>query len=203
MRTSFISTAIALLSAGVSAQYTNQSAPFSLVVLSANTTYNSTVLGACHEGAAIEGLCVAGAYNPPESSYSTFTLNVSATDTSYNTTLGETGYLTWELQGANFNLSEPLTFPYNPTSNVVVPLFYPSADTDAQLLAFDENDLLNVQGYLDDTTSPATAGTVAYYRWYICTTNAGYTYTTLVWTLGNAAPENPTCVKVDIKRIFA
>jgi len=201
MRTSSVfSAAIALFSVSAAAQYTNQSAPFSLVVLSANSTYNNTVLDSCHEGAAIEGLCLGGAFDPPEPTYAQFTFNVS-TGTSYNATIGQTGYLAFELRGGNFNISEPLTFQYNPTSNVVVPLFYPSET--GQSVAFDENDLLNVQGYADDTTSPPTTSTKAYYRWYICTTNAGYTYNTLAWAVGEAAPQNPTCVKVDVKRIFA
>lgn len=37
---------------------------------------------------------------------------------------------------------------------------------------------------------------------YICTTYAGYLYQTLAWTLGNAPPENPTCQKVDVQRLF-
>jgi len=203
MRTSFLAAAAALFSAGaVSAQYTNQSLPFSLVLLSDNSTYNGTVLTACHEGAAIEGLCVGSAYDPPEPYYAQYAFNVSSYPYTGNKTIGETGYLTWELQASNINVSEPLNFQYNTLSNVAVPLFYPS-DQNSIPVAFDENDLLNIQGYLDDTTVPATENTVALYRWYVCTTNAGYTYTTLAWALGKYPPENPTCVKVDVKRVFA
>lgn len=42
----------------VNAQYTNQSAPFTLSISSPNTTYDGAALYSCHEGAAIEGLCV-------------------------------------------------------------------------------------------------------------------------------------------------
>lgn len=202
MRTFFLTSAIALVGASaVSAQYTNQSDPFNLIVLSSNSTVNGSVLYSCHEGAAIEGLCLGGAYNPPEPAYSRFTFNVTSTPYTGNASIGETGYLTYELQGANFVESEPLIFDYNPTSNVAVPLFYPQES--GQLVAFDNNDLLNLQGYTDDTTSPITTAEIfTYYRWYTCATYVGYSYTTLAWALGNAAPENPSCVKVDVKRIF-
>ena len=46
------------LLASVTAQFTNQTAPFTLVVHSENATYNGASLFSCHEGAAIEALCV-------------------------------------------------------------------------------------------------------------------------------------------------
>jgi len=44
---------------------------------------------------------------------------------------------------------------YNPTSDVAMALFLPSSDSDATAVAFDVNELLNIQ----DQTG------VAYYRW--------------------------------------
>ncbi|KAG4418069.1 hypothetical protein IFR04_008806 [Cadophora malorum] len=38
-------------------KYLVQSTPFNLIVLSSNSTLNGTHLYACHEGAAIQGLC--------------------------------------------------------------------------------------------------------------------------------------------------
>lgn len=71
-------------------------------------------------------------------------------------------------------------------------------------MAFDVDNFLNIQGYVDDTVSPPkTDETTAYYRWYSCQTYyTGYQYTTLAWVVGEAAPQNPTCVKVDVKRVF-
>jgi hypothetical protein len=57
MQTSILSLVLVLGAFQVVAQYTNQSAPFNLVLCSSNVTLNGALLGACHEGAAIEGLC--------------------------------------------------------------------------------------------------------------------------------------------------
>jgi len=202
MRTSFIAaTLLAATSTQVTAQYTNQSDPFALVLLSSNDTLNGTTLSPCHEGAAIEGLCLGAPIADTNTTIYTYTFNTSSFDTGFNTTIGQTGIITWLLQGGNFNLSSPLGLSYNPTSNIAVPLFTPSTTTETAV-AFDEDDLLNIQGYLDDTTAPASFGTKAYYRWYICNTYYGYAYTTLAWVTGAGEPENPTCVDVDVKRVF-
>ena len=124
MRISIFASLIALAASTATAQYTNQSAPFNLILLSQNDTLNGSALGACHEGAAIEGLCVSG---PPtaDAGYSQFQFNTSSTPFNYNATIGETGYLTYELRGGNFNVSEPMGLTYNPASNVAVPEFNP------------------------------------------------------------------------------
>ena len=51
-------TYFATVIASVNGQFLNQSAPFNLVLCSANSTYHNSTLSACHEGAAIEALCV-------------------------------------------------------------------------------------------------------------------------------------------------
>ncbi|KAL9107015.1 MAG: hypothetical protein Q9227_008051 [Pyrenula ochraceoflavens] len=182
----------------------NQTAPFSLILQTAvSSPLNGTALASCHEGAAIEGLCVTS--SPPSSNLSyaqTYRFNYSASSTAPDPSPSTQGYVVYELRGGNFDIFEPLGLSYNPASNVAVPLFYPDNDI-ATSMAFDENDLLNIQSYIDDTTDPPTLGQKGYYRWYVCTTYAGYTYQTLAWVLGPNEPENPTCTKVDVKRIFA
>ncbi|PBP22198.1 hypothetical protein BUE80_DR006985 [Diplocarpon rosae] len=179
--------------------YRNQTAPFKLVLSSHNKTIDGSYLYACHEGAAIEGLCVAKSV----SSYSgAFTFNY--TDINGPPSYPEFGYLgliTWELQGSNFNVSSSLNLDNSPTSNVAVPLFYPG-DQGFTNFAFDKGNKLFVAGFLDNTVSPPAYKAKAYYRWYVCLTNAGYTYTTLAWSVGSARPENPSCDSVDVKRVF-
>jgi hypothetical protein len=53
----FVISVLAVVTA-VRAQYTNQSAPFTLSICSPNATYDGAALYSCHEDAAIEGLCV-------------------------------------------------------------------------------------------------------------------------------------------------
>ncbi|KAL3418556.1 hypothetical protein PVAG01_10272 [Phlyctema vagabunda] len=207
MKTSMIASFLALAaSTPVLAQYTNQSAPFQLILVSENKTIDGTALSACHAGAAIEALCVgskAGYGVPVPSSSTTFTFNTStSTGSTVNETIGETGYVTWELRGGNFNLSSPLGLTYNPSSNVALPLLEPGYGN--TLMAFDSEGLLNIQSYIDDRLPPPYTGEqTAYYRWFVCKTYyTGYQYTTLAWTLGDGEPQNPTCSKVDVKRVF-
>jgi hypothetical protein len=178
----------------ITAQYLNQSLPFNLVLKSEDLNATGKYLSPCHEGAAIEGLCLSTA----PSERDVFRYNYTDTP-DYKS---PTGYLTWILQGGNFNATEPLQLSYNPTSNVAVPLFSPSES--GQPIGFDDDDLLYISGYFDDRVQPLNLSgpAVPYYRWYVCDTYAGYAYRTLAWGLGEAAPQNPSCVKVDVKRKF-
>lgn len=194
-----IVSALALAASQVSAQYLNQSAPFSLIITSDNSTINGSSLITCHEGAAIEGLCF-GAIVAGGSS--TYNFNYSSSVTP-DPTIGVVGILTYELRGGNFNLSSPMQLTYNPASNVAVPMLTPSEG--GQEVAFDANNKLTIPQYIDDTQAPAPNPYVPkpLYRWYVCTTYEGYTYTTLAWALGKDVPQNPTCQKVDVVRVFS
>jgi len=196
MRTSFLA-GLAFATGTYAQFYANQSAPFTLVLQSSNTTLNGSNLNACHEGAAIEGLCV-GSASPP-SSYNTYNFNYTAQQTP-DPKLGYSGLIVWELRGGNFNVSSGLELQIPPTSHVGVPLFFPGDANAFTNFGFDKNDKLFIFGYLDNSVSPPVYTTKAYYHWYACFTNAGYYYQTLAWSIGH--PENPTCVKVDVKRVF-
>jgi len=204
MKLSSLAPLLALLPSFTTAQFDVPSAPFSLVVLSeTNSTLNGTSLYACHEGASVEGLCLnvpPAVLNP---NFTTYTHNTSSSNPT-NASIGAPGYLIWVLQGPSFSEPETLSLIINPISNVALPFFWPSTDEEATV-AFDSNDLLNIQGYFDDRVSPinSSGGYVAYYRWYVCTTYfQGYTYETLAWALGQYPPENPTCQAVNVKRVF-
>jgi hypothetical protein len=79
MHASVISFVLAFAATQIVAQNLNQSAPFNLVLSAANTTINGSLLDACHEGAAIEGLCLGGA---PTDSYAQYNFNYTAQDPS-------------------------------------------------------------------------------------------------------------------------
>jgi hypothetical protein len=176
--------------AGATAQNTNQSAPFHLSVVSNNATLNGSSFISCHEGAAIEGLCVSAA--PGDIYYFNYS---TATSEPY-------GYLTWTLVGGNFVESEPLDLFYTISSNVALPLFQPAEY--GLYLGFDDEEFLGVPSYVDDTVTPPTyANGTFLQRWAICETYyTGYTYTTLAWIMGEAEPQNPSCQKVQVKRVF-
>jgi hypothetical protein len=201
MHSSTIINLLAFAVSQVSAQYyANQSAPFALVVKSHNSTLNGSALYPCHEGAAIEGLCLGGKFGDG-SSLSSYTYNLNySSQAQPDPVIGITGLLTWELHGANFNLSSPMQFSYNPGSNVAVPLFEPSES--GTFVGFDTDNKMFINQGLDDTVVPPAYVSKPIYRWAICKTNVGYYYTTLAWIMGPGHAENPTCQKVDIVRVF-
>jgi hypothetical protein len=187
------------LAASTYAQFDIPSPPFNLIVLSTNDTLNGTTVTACHSGAAIESLCLSTTWSPPLNA-SVFNFNTSNT-TQFASPGSTLGVLTYSLQ-ADPPIPETLDFYVEPTTDYAQPLFYPGES--GQVLAVDEQNLFNVQGYVDYTVNPPKAGNAtAYYRWYTCTTYyAGYEYNNVVWGLGPDAPETPGCVKVDLQRVF-
>jgi hypothetical protein len=225
MKTTFLTSLLAFATTSVFAQsgyYNVTSKPFSLIVKSSNKTLDGTALYACHEGAAskstpfllsphpslthntVEGLCIGPKFDKKQiSSSNTFNFNTSTYDENPTNQAGKQGLLTWLLIGGNFQVSSAARLSYDPTSNVALPLFFPG-DDDVTQFGFDRNNKLYIRGYNDDTKVPidVTGKTKDYYRWYICVTRYGYTYTTLAWTLGNGVPQNPTCQKVDVVRRF-
>lgn len=183
---SLLSTLAVLVGASaVAAQNTDiQTPPFNLILLSSNSTINGSSLVACHEGAAIEGLCVGSKLTAANASYSTYNFNYSSALYNPNYTQGIVGELTYTLRGSNFNESEPMQLLPNVISNVALALFQPSYS--ATQVAFDDHDLLNIQSSLDDTTVPATTNvTKAYYRWYACQTNSEYHRNLNLWPFTN------------------
>jgi len=97
MKSTFFAAAATLLSLSsqAAAQFLNQSAPFRLVLQSNDASLNGVPLGSCHEGAAIEALCL--------NITSTYYFNTSSTEEVANATAGAQGYLTYVLQGVGFN----------------------------------------------------------------------------------------------------
>lgn len=208
----FVTASIATIFIGTSlAQDATASDPFNLIILSSsNSTLNGTKLAACHEGAAIEGLCWAGQFTTDPGGSATFQHNITTSNGStVNATVGATGILTFLLKGGNFNISEAMGLYVNYASNVAMPLFYPGSSVLTTYVAFDINALMNIQEYVDDRLPPPYSPgnenptTQPYYRWYLCLTYySSYTYETLDWSLGEAPPQNPTCQAVQIKRVF-
>lgn len=197
MRASFL--ALGALAAAVVAQdtYWNiTSKPFYLVIKAQNVTLNGKYLGACHEGAAIEGLCVT---TPSTANYVQFNYNTSVYQQP-----SVSGLLIWNLIGVNggtLNVSSTMRFSYNSGSNVALPIFLPG-NSDYTQVSFDNDGKLGIGSFQDDT-KPLPNYTPGYlYRWNVCTTYYGYLYSTLAWTVGIHSPQNPTCQKVDIYRKF-
>jgi hypothetical protein len=187
--------AFAVFAATSLAQDSNQTAPFSLRLVSKNETLNGASLVACHEGAAVEGICV----DFSRTSSETFAFNYTDYSLPYGTLVWN---FTFTGEDGLASLWVPAALAFNLASNVAIPLFQPGYGNDEW--TFDNHDLLLLGSYIDDTKAPGqqATGQKSYNRWYICDTYYGYAYTTLSWQLGRSPPQNPTCQKVDVKRVY-
>ena len=206
MKLTLPSVALGLATLG-SAQYDTESKPFRLVLVSKNHTINGQTLSACHSGAAIESLCLSklpSTSKPDPIAAATFRFNTSADTQPPSGSDGAPGILTYKLQSSP-PIPSSMQFSYDPTNNYALPLMFPGTGADTQTLSFDKKGLLNIQGYVNYTTSPPTAmeAPKAFYNWYACQTYySGYEYPNLVWALGGDKPLTPGCAKVDVKRVW-
>ncbi|KAJ5523411.1 hypothetical protein N7513_012955 [Penicillium frequentans] len=189
-----------LLLLGAATAQEIQSKPFHLVITqAAKKALNGEQLSACHSGAAIESLCLAG------SSGGHFYLNHTKGEEAPIKGDGLPGALIWNLPyNGDLVESEPMSFYSDPSTNVAMPMFMPSYDQ--QEVFFNKNNIMGIYSYLNDAVTPPTGDSVKVLKnWYVCETYyAAYTYRTLNWVMGNGSqkPQNPSCVKVEVERKF-
>ena len=205
MKTTFLALLLAAAT-GTSAQnYNETSAPFHLIVTSEDGSINDT-LSACHTGAALESLCLSYSNTtskPNPSNPAAFNFNTSIYSQPPAPSFGTPGILTW-IVPSNPPIPSSVFFSYDPTTDIALPILGPG-DEGAEQLAFDQYNRLTVQGYVDWTANPpnGNGNWKEYYRWYACRTYfTGYQYNALAWGLGPGQPENPTCVGVNVTRVF-
>lgn len=180
----------------------NQSAPFTLRVVSPDPSSNITdlYLYACHAGAAIEGLCLGSNSSTPTAS-NTFYFNTTSCEGCTPSNLGD---LVWnlpvQLPDADY-LSEPLIIALdNLGSNVHFPLFEPGYGSSQ--LGFTDAGKLFASVYGDDSKNvpgqrPESV-TEELQHWHVCWgAVGGYYYQALAWVTAGK-PHNPTCEKVEV-----
>lgn len=211
----------------ISVEYiVDQSADFNLVVQSSNKTLNGKLLSACHIGAAHESLCIIPVPTNFTEKYNIFQFNSTravCTETNstgtfiYDCSFQPTdpalvlGSITWWYYytfGSSLGRSPQAVYmDFNAASNVVqmqIGDFYDKLVPEQ--IAFDKKGLMNIPAYMDDRLEPnyeLLDTPQILYRWYICLTYwSVYHYYTLNWVAGAHSPQNPTCQKVDIKRVF-
>ncbi|OAA62297.1 hypothetical protein ISF_05306 [Cordyceps fumosorosea ARSEF 2679] len=187
MKTAAIATSILASALAVSAQNI-QSKPFNLEIVSDDDTVNGKYVGACHSGAAIESLCLT---DRPV----TMHLNSTSEQDLDN------GLLTWLLP-SNLPVDSSMRLIADPSSNVAQALFYPGP-SGGQYVQF-KDDKLTLLSNIDDTQVPIKAGNPeSLENWFFCQSYyTSYRYNTLSWVYGKAEPQNPTCVKVSVKRNY-
>lgn len=161
-------------------------------------------LGACHAGAAIEGLCYTGGTLDSLGQYEHYSLNATYENATQ-------GLLVWELPLSGENdtttyIPSALTLGPNYGSNVAVPLFIPGTESNAGLLYVNvyPNGTLYLQGGVNDTANTATQPIPATYfgdltNWVLCNQmTGGYYYYSIGWVSGVGPAQNPTCQPVDL-----
>src|SRR5437763_14644070 len=85
------------------AQFNNQSAPFHLILESDDPAVDGDTLSTCHEGAAIESLCLSNGTStskPNPIAPAIFRFNTSDQVVTPNPSFGAPGILTYELQSS-------------------------------------------------------------------------------------------------------
>jgi hypothetical protein len=168
--------------------------PFQLSVVSSNSTLNGKILAPCHWHVLTQGLCPQPATEtkPERDSFNTTTKPSGAVSMNWSLTRGQPG----PQMVLNFTLSSSIF------SNVANAMF--TSSDYAWDVFFDEKDLMYLEGMADDRKVPIEEYTVQkYYRWYVCNTvYNSYRYQTLAWGQGEPAPQNPTCQKIDVKRLY-
>ncbi|KAJ4289524.1 hypothetical protein N0V90_010853 [Kalmusia sp. IMI 367209] len=150
MKSTFI---FAALASSVLAQFDQNSAPFRLFIKSDNETLDGQSLGACHEGAAIEGFCPSGLTRANESTtYDTFYLQTSA----FTESPGDDPYgvLAWNLtvNGGEI-VPSGMLLSTDVTTDVAVPILSPGNST-ISTVSFTSGGCMYISRYLDDTVSP-------------------------------------------------
>ncbi|EUC43840.1 hypothetical protein COCMIDRAFT_38275 [Bipolaris oryzae ATCC 44560] len=182
--------------------YNITSKPFHLVVQSEDGKVNDT-LSACHVGAALESLCLSNGNfgsSPTPIPGAEFYFNTSIYSSAPDESLGVPGILTWILPTNALDVPSSAAFQYDPVSSLAVPIISPGSDNPT-LVTFDSQDDLTIQAYVRGTNG--TGNYEQFYRWYACETFYGsYNYKNLAWNLGSGKPENPSCVAVNVTRVF-
>ncbi|KAI3326006.1 hypothetical protein HD806DRAFT_488869 [Xylariaceae sp. AK1471] len=196
---SILAPALAFMATTVTAQ--NQTGPYAIHIIGKTNSSIDGYVGACHAGAAIEGLCYAA--GPAVEGAYEFYYNYSA----YSPDTGEVfqpGYIIWNLP-YNGNLTESEAMQLQPSagSNVEVALFQPGS-YDGSYVYFDESGKIYLSGGYDDSAFnetrpaiPTSLGNLTNFHLCYQFTGSGYYYHSLSWVTTPPA-RNPSCQPVDL-----
>ena len=70
-------------------------------------------------------------------------------------------------------------------------------------ISFDQDGYAYMTTSEDDMVSPPVYGKIEVASWYVCLTRWSYLYHTLAWKVGRTGePQNPSCVEVQVRRVF-
>ncbi|KAI0131486.1 hypothetical protein F4814DRAFT_406173 [Daldinia grandis] len=181
----------------------NSTGPFALRITSKSNSSINGYAGACHAGAAIEGLC----YSPNTGGSATeFYFNY----TSYNPDTGvpsQPGWVTYLLKagGNNGTITVPSSLRFGPSfgSNVYTALIYPGVEDGTSVYFHPNNGTLYMNGGYDDSNfnatypnPPQSLGNLT--NFHLCYQfTGGYYYQSIAW-VSTQPPHNPSCQPVNL-----
>jgi hypothetical protein len=209
MKTTILTLVGLLGGALVDAQWTVVSKPFQLILQSTNATLDGTckyacsiftrltnipsALSTCHVGAARETLCTTSTRVPKGT---TFQHNTSISDSS--TSVNDSPGMLWQLLVAagGIEYPSPMQIIQDGQTELAMLNFFPGQPFTAIRFAEDGAMYvsLNVNGKGDQKIE----------SWYVCSTAREHEMETLNWKITmSGAPQNPTCQRVRVQRIYA
>ncbi|KAH8891621.1 hypothetical protein GQ53DRAFT_823637 [Thozetella sp. PMI_491] len=181
----------------------DQSREFVLVIVSQDSNYNNSTVIPCEKGKQrpFPGLCPLA-----NLSYGIFPLEFF--NLNYTSSSGadeNIGYLTYELinrSTASGPANQSASMQLNNKDSYSVPLFGYAQRSDATLVEFNNQNKLGVLALPDQTGKIPVASTATFNKWHICDIDSGIVYPSLVWATSESTPSLPSCIKVDIIRVF-
>jgi hypothetical protein len=172
-------------------------------------TITSHALGACHQSAAREGLCLTNDTTAiPARPYTTFYHNVSSDALAHASNIK--GVLNWPLSlnnGSNMIIaSSAMAFSYRFDTNLV-DMGFTSGSSGYQTVSFEEGSgSMYIEVFIDDTDKAPVLRDppIKARNWYLCPMGLGSSLQSLHWKIGLAGePQNPNCSKVEVQRVWA
>ncbi|KAI4649484.1 hypothetical protein J4E93_003804 [Alternaria ventricosa] len=166
-------------------------------------TDSSYALGACHWSAPYAGLCLSNDTTAtPARPFTTFYHNLS----SYNIDNQGILNLPVSLWGRDDPVSSAMRFDYEAGTNLVEMTFALRTDI-YQLVCFEEDDASMYIAIDEDDTGKVRDWVFPPKKvknWYMCPSRYNFKLWTLAWKIGVVGePQNPTCSKVDVVRVWA
>jgi hypothetical protein len=174
------------------------------------------MLGACHQGAAQEGLCpTTDDINNASRPYTTFYHNVSSSTGNLANADDKSGVLGWTLnvgtQDGTEGVPSAMSFRYYPETNLADITFLPGYDRYTEVFFEAGSDRMYIDASYNDLVDPPTnfISRRKLLTWYVCLTRYHYLFETLAWKVGAGAtdgatnePQNPSCQAVGVKRVW-
>lgn len=168
----------------------------------------SHTLGACHEGAAIEGLCLSESrFDDIGPSRYPFYHIVSNSQNPAANAFDIPGTMIWILQTTEWAVPSAMHFFSQSDTNQQNMIFTPSVES-TSYVSFDKAGRMYRQkdsngDWIAPDTRNSSESSTRHESWYICLTHYNYAITSLVWVDGDAPiPQDSTCQSVGVQRLW-